>query len=107
MGSATEGGAIKIAARVQDQPTRRSTSIAAIGKVMEVGIHPTAAGRRQLEDIAVPVGTAELRRPIKITGGIDRQLVDQAPLCSDEAVDHTECPSAIGGCQLINCATTT
>ena len=71
---------VKIAGRIQSHSLVWLTAIGAAGEIVEHGMNPSTANRRQLPDRAAAKLPAENRRPIEIAGRVDRHVgVEYSP----------------------------
>src|ERR1022692_2440434 len=106
MGSTLRRGAVQIATRVNQRTPVRSSSVGTAAKVVKVGLRPTTAGRRQLENRTCSVGAIFGRGAVQIACRVHHQAVigPRQVARPSEAVNHAECPTAAGGYQLVNCA---
>src|SRR5579871_2174341 len=97
VGSSLQGGAVEVAAGINDQTAVWGVAVAA-GEVVKHGHRPCPARRRELEDRAI-IAVAALGSAIQVAGGICHQPAE-GTRSGGQTADRTEAPPAAGRCQL-------
>ena len=96
--------AVKITAGVHAWTIGRAVPVSgSAGKIVKIGVRPTASAQAQLEHIAQRVSSFRAGTAIEIAAGIDGQDAHRAEVGirdSGEAVQNVVRPSAVGRRQL-------